>query len=219
MNNDQLLSGDQIAEMGVADWRPLIDALQARFRPADFAAGLEFVNAIGAAAEEAGHHPDIDLRYGLVNVRLTSHDVGGKTARDVDLASRISALAAERGIRADPGAVSRIEISVDTWDAGEIRPFWAAVLGMKDDAERDQVTDPEGDVPTIWFQACEPHPEPHQRFHLDLWVPPEVVLGRVSAAIGAGGTLVADDQAPRFTVLADPQGNRVCLCTHVTRSH
>jgi DNA-binding NarL/FixJ family response regulator len=40
----------------------------------------------------------------------------------------------------------------------------------------------------------------------------------VDAALEAGGTLVSDEAAPRFTVLADPQGNKVCVCTHVGRS-
>ncbi|MGD7706440.1 4a-hydroxytetrahydrobiopterin dehydratase [Microlunatus sp. Y2014] len=189
------LSGDQIVELGVDDWRSMHETLQARFRPADFAAGLEFVNAIGAAADEMDHHPDIDLRYGLVNVRLVSHDVHAKTQRDVDLARRISELAAERGIRSDPAAVSMVEIGLDTWDADEIRPFWQAVLGVSRHLRfTGDLVDPEGHLPTIWFQTCEPHEVPQQRFHLDIRVPPEVAE------------------------LADAQGNKVCVCTHVGRS-
>jgi len=49
-------------------------------------------------------------------------------------------------------------------------------------------------------------------------VPPEVAQERIAAALAAGGTVVSEEAAPRFTVLADPQGNKVCVCTHVGRS-
>ena len=49
-------------------------------------------------------------------------------------------------------------------------------------------------------------------------VPPEIAQERIDAAVAAGGTVVSTDRAPRFTVLADPQGNKVCICTHVGRT-
>ncbi|MGI9018194.1 MAG: 4a-hydroxytetrahydrobiopterin dehydratase [Euzebya sp.] len=214
----QRISGDQIAQMDLADWRSMYQALEARFRTGDFATGLRMVNLIGQAAEEANHHPDIDLRYSHVNIRLISHDIGGKTQRDVDLARQISHIAADLGVEADPACVSRVEIGLDTWDAAEIRPFWQAVLGLRHDTDFDDLRDDEGDLPTIWFQDCEPHPEPHQRFHLDIRVPPEVAGQRIAEALAAGGTLISDTRAPTFTVLADPQGNRICVCTHAERT-
>jgi len=219
MADTQRLSGDQIVEMDLDDWRSMHETLQARFRTGDFATGLELVDGIGAAAEELGHHPDLDLRHGHLNVRLVSHDAGGKTERDVVLARRISALAAALGAVAEPEALSRVEIGLDTWDAEEIRPFWKAVLGLQDhDRFPTDLVDPDGDLPTVWFQESDRHDEPRQRFHLDIRVPPEVAGGRIEAALAAGGTLVSDERAPTFTVLADPQGNKVCVCTHVGRS-
>ena len=218
-NGTELLSGDEIATMGIDDWRSMYGAIEARFRTKNFTTGLEFVNAIGTAAEAVDHHPDIDLRYSLVNVAISSHDVGGKTQRDVDLARQISVLASERGLRADPSSISRLELALDTWDIDAVRPFWAAVLGVPDPGEGDEVRDPEGPHPTIWFQETDEHPEPRQRFHLDIRVPPEVARSRIEAGLAAGGTFVSDEEAPRFTVLADPQGNKICICTHVTRSH
>jgi 4a-hydroxytetrahydrobiopterin dehydratase len=215
---DERLSGDQISTMGLDDWRSMYLALEGRFRPADFAQGLELVNRIGAEAEELNHHPDIDLRWGLVNVRLSSHDIGGKSERDVELARRISRIAAELGITAEPATINRVELGLDTWDAAAIKPFWRAVLGLADSDQYDELVDPNGSTPTIWFQECEPHDEPHQRWHLDVRVPPEEAEGRIAAAVEAGGTVVDDTMAPRFTVLADSQGNRVCVCTHVGRS-
>lgn len=215
--SDELLSGDQVDRLDLDDWRPMYGAIEARFATGDFATGLKLVAAIGEAAETANHHPDLELRNAHVNVLLSSHDVGGKTRRDVDLARRISELAADLGVVAAPAVVQRLELALDTWDVDEVRPFWAAVLAVEDSGD-DEVTDPSRRVPTIWFQQCEPHDDPHQRFHLDLRVPPEVVDDRIAAALAAGGTLVSDREAPRFWVLADAQGNQVCLCTHVTRT-
>ena len=86
----QTLTGHEIEAELLADWRIMFGTLQARFRTGDFATGLRLVQEIGAAAEEMNHHPDLDLRYPTVHVRLSSHDVGGLTQRDVDLARRIS---------------------------------------------------------------------------------------------------------------------------------
>lgn len=204
--------------MGLDDWRSMHETLQTRFRTGTFATGLALVERIGAAAEAMDHHPDLDLRYTHLNVRLSSHDVGGKTQRDVELARRISALAADLGVRADPVAVSRVEIGLDTWDAEEIRPFWQAVLALEVHPRfPTDLRDPQGDLPTLWFQQTERHDPPRQRFHLDLRVPPEVASERIAAAVAAGGSVVDDSRAPRFTVLADPQGNKVCVCTHIGR--
>lgn len=195
------------------------ETLQARFRTGDFGTGLAMVQRIGAAAEEANHHPDLDLRYTHLNVRLVSHDVEAKTQRDVDLARRISEIAAELGVTSDPASISRVEIGLDTWDAEEIKPFWTAVLGLDEHPRfSDDLRDTEGDLPTLWFQRTEQHDEPRQRFHLDIRVPPEVAEERIAAALAAGGTVVSREREPRFVVLADPQGNKVCVCTHLGRS-
>jgi 4a-hydroxytetrahydrobiopterin dehydratase len=58
----------------------------------DFAAAMEFVNQIAAIAEEADHHPDIDVRYNRVLLGLESHDAGGITSRDVSMVKKIDGL-------------------------------------------------------------------------------------------------------------------------------
>ena len=73
--------------------------------------------------------------------------------------------------------------------------------------------DPTARCPTLWFQETEPHETPRQRFHLDIWVPHDVARARIAAALEAGGTLVSDTEAPSFTVLADADGNKACVCT------
>jgi 4a-hydroxytetrahydrobiopterin dehydratase len=58
----------------------------------DFASALDFVNAVGAAAEAANHHPDIDIRWNTVNLSLSTHSSGGITMLDLALAAAIDRL-------------------------------------------------------------------------------------------------------------------------------
>jgi 4a-hydroxytetrahydrobiopterin dehydratase len=215
---NRVLSFAEVEAAGLTDWRQLFEALRTRFKTGGFNQGVELVTRIAELADEADHHPDVDLRYPHVNIAIFSHDVFAVTARDIDLARAISAAAAELGIEADPTANAVVEIALDTWDHTEIKPFWAAVLGLVDSPETDRaVYDPSGSQPTLWFQRTTPHAEPRQRFHLDIRVPPEVADARIAAALAAGGVLVSDAQAPRFTVLADAQGNKVCVTTGLDR--
>ena len=61
---------------------------------ADFLHAMAFVNHVAQLAEQAGHHPDIDIRYNTVKLALVSHDAGGITARDADMARQLNLLAA-----------------------------------------------------------------------------------------------------------------------------
>ena len=68
-------------------------AIQRSFQFADFAAAMQFVNRVADAAEQANHHPDIDIRYSKVLLVLFSHDSGGVTKRDIRMAERINQIA------------------------------------------------------------------------------------------------------------------------------
>jgi 4a-hydroxytetrahydrobiopterin dehydratase len=208
MTTTTTLTYADVEAADLPDWRWLLGALHAHFATGDFATGLAFVNEIGAMAEEANHHPDLELQYPHVRVKLMSHDASGVTARDLDLARRISATARERGITAEPSALSALEICLDTADEEGITPFWRAVLGADASAE---------ELPMLWFQQTDRRDEPRQRFHVDVTVPPEIAQQRIDAALAAGGTLVSDDHAPSFTVLADPEGNKACISTPLDR--
>ena len=70
-------------------WQRHGDEIRRTFAFADFKESLAFVNRVGALAEQLDHHPDIDIRYAKVTLALTTHDAGGLTARDFELASRI----------------------------------------------------------------------------------------------------------------------------------
>jgi len=59
----------------------------------DFVAAMKFVNAVAKLAEQAWHHPDIDIRWNKVALALTTHDQGGLTAKDFALAKKFDAAA------------------------------------------------------------------------------------------------------------------------------
>lgn len=198
---------------GLDDWRVLARSLHAVFATGTFAAGLELVERIAAAAEAVDHHPDVTLTYPRVLVGLTTHDAGGLTDRDVDLARTISAIARDLDVTAEPARPAALEVAIDAIDIGPVRRFWQAVYGLDGRPEGDEVVDPTGQLPTLWFQQMDaPRPQ-RNRIHLDVLVPHDVVAGRLAAALAAGGRLVHDGEAPSFWVLADPEGNEVCLCT------
>lgn len=74
----------------VPSWRHEGNEIVRTFQYPDFRAALAFVNRAGDLAEAAGHHPDIDIRYNKVRLALTTHDAGGLTEKDFDLAARIN---------------------------------------------------------------------------------------------------------------------------------
>lgn len=84
---------------GVEDWQVLDSGeVGAVFKTGSFARGVDLVARIGALADAANHHPDVDLRYPSVTVRLSTHEIGGLSERDVALAREISVAAQEMGI-------------------------------------------------------------------------------------------------------------------------
>jgi 4a-hydroxytetrahydrobiopterin dehydratase len=73
--------------VSVPDWQIESGELVRTFLFKDFRASLAFVNKVGDLAEAAGHHPDIDIRYNKVRLGLVTHDAGGITQKDFDLAA------------------------------------------------------------------------------------------------------------------------------------
>jgi 4a-hydroxytetrahydrobiopterin dehydratase len=68
-------------------WQVENGELTRTFTFKDFLAALAFVNRLGERAEKAGHHPDVDIRYNRVRLGLVTHDAGGLTEKDFDLAA------------------------------------------------------------------------------------------------------------------------------------
>lgn len=104
------------------------------------------------------------------------------------------------------------EIAIDTNNAALLRPFWTTALNYQEQVTDEgavDLVDPAGRGPTIWFQHV---PEPKttkNRLHLDIKVSPTQRAALTEHLIALGGTVVSS--FPRFTVLADAEGNEVCL--------
>jgi 4a-hydroxytetrahydrobiopterin dehydratase len=90
-----LLSDEEIeARLGdVEGWSRDGDAIVREFERGDFVGSVRFVDAIVGPAEELGHHPDVEISWATVTVRISTHSEGGLTAADFELAARIDALA------------------------------------------------------------------------------------------------------------------------------
>ncbi|WP_345788869.1 VOC family protein [Salinibacterium xinjiangense] len=196
------------ASDGVEDWRVVFDGVQTFFATGSFAKGVELVEVVGLLADAADHHPDVDLRYAGVTVRLFTHEVGDISNRDVALAQQISIAARELGIAADPSKVQTVQVSIDALDTAGVLPFWSAVLGYDRFGDED-VVDPLSRGPWLTFQQMdEPRPQ-RNRIHIDVSVPRDQAEARIAAALAAGGRMVTDAHAPSWWTLADAEGNEV----------
>jgi 4a-hydroxytetrahydrobiopterin dehydratase len=82
---------DAAIEAGL-DWRREGDELIKTWSGKDFAEALAYVNRVGEVAEQAGHHPDVEIRWNQVTLRLYTHSVGALTQADIDLATAIDGL-------------------------------------------------------------------------------------------------------------------------------
>jgi len=228
-----MLMGAQIAEAKLTDWRKLAQGLHARYLVDDFCAGTRFVSAVGEAGKALGHYPRVSIGKGYFDLKLSTDDaiyrddkgaehvVEWVTQQDIDLARRITGIAAEHKADADPAAVSHIELGLDTARSATIAPVWAALLTGSAEAQghgspSDEIRDATGRVPNLWFGDANEHGASGQRFHVEVYVAPEVAGQRIADALAAGGTVVDDSNAPALTVIADQDGNRGILCVDVS---
>lgn len=87
-----LLTEAEIQEQAsnLSGWTRQESKLQCSRKFKDFVQAIEFVNKLVEPAESAGHHPDIEISYNKVKLTLTTHDAGGLTQKDFDLAKVIS---------------------------------------------------------------------------------------------------------------------------------
>lgn len=104
------------------------------------------------------------------------------------------------------------EVAIDTNDPARLRLFWATALDYVEHVTGEgavDLVDPAGRGPTIWFQQVPEPKSAKNRLHLDIRVAPSQRAALVEKLITRGGTVVRS--FPRFTVLADPEGNELCL--------
>lgn len=70
-------------------WKVTAKQLRKNYRFKDFATALDFVNKVGAVAEEAGHHPNIEFGWGFVSITLWTHAINGLSENDFILAAKL----------------------------------------------------------------------------------------------------------------------------------
>ena len=221
-----MLSGDQIQDAHLTDWRKLAQGLHARYAVADFAAAARLLASVGDTVEGLGDHLRATVGDGFLDLKLITldavyrdgdgneHEVEWVTEQDLDLARRISGVAAEHGARMDTAGIMNVELALDTAHEDQLAPFWSALLTGGQQARGrgtigNDVRDGDGRVPYLWFQETDEHETPRQRFHLDVFVPHEHAQQRIAAALDAGGVVVSEEDG--FTILADPDGNKACV--------
>jgi 4a-hydroxytetrahydrobiopterin dehydratase len=207
-----LLTDDEVttALADLPGWRYEERALRRTLEAADFATAIGILDAVAVVAEEMDHHPDVDLRYRTLGFGLWTHSASGVTELDVELAHRVSAIAAEHGVHVDDALdhAPELGIGIDCSDPKALIRWWASALRY---VERDGVLhDPAGRGPFVWFQ---PVPEPKagkNRIHLDLLLPRHEAAAKRDLLVALGGRVLAEHET--FWVLADPDGNEVCVC-------
>ncbi|HZC26588.1 MAG TPA: VOC family protein [Actinopolymorphaceae bacterium] len=204
-------------------WRNVLGLLRTSVRVGSLAQAVEVAATVVGSAADVDNRLWVDIRRDRVTLSLQTHAVAATTARDVDLARIVSAAVGELGLRTDaevggePRSVQVLEFAIDALDIPSIRLFWKAVLGYVDEpgssGPEDPLVDPLGHGPALWFQQMDaPRPQ-RNRIHLDVSVPHDEAESRIRAALDAGGTVRSDAAAPAFWVLADAEGNEVCITT------
>ena len=207
----RLSRAEFLATYDLEDWQVLGRAAEAWFEAPTFSAAAAFVAVVAREADDVDHHPDVELRYpGRVHVCITSHDAGGLTDRDGELARAISHRAAAAGLTAQPRASTRVEVVIGAVDIDRVVPFWAAVLGYRSDPAGGLV-DPQGIGPALRFEGRDaPTPVGFGR-RLLVRVAADEAPGRIAAGVAAGGRVILEIPADAAWVLADPEGNEVGL--------
>jgi 4a-hydroxytetrahydrobiopterin dehydratase len=219
------------ASAAVADigWRYLLDDLAVSVPVQSLAQGSAVAAAaVAAGGADADGHLRVDLRPDRVELSVRDRNAGRPTTRDTELAHRIAAAVAGLGLAGSgstsaesPRPVQALEVAIDALDIPGIQPFWKAVLGYVDQFDGDDPTyaivDPAGQLPSLWFQQMDAPRTQRNRVHFDITVAHDEAEPRVRAALAAGGRLVDDSNARAYWVLADAEGNEVCVCAWTGR--
>lgn len=219
-----LTRGAASAAIENSGWRFLLGALATSVTVDSIERAAQVAQeAASACGDDSDDHLWLDLRPSRVEIRLQTASIGRVTETDIELSRRIDAAFGALGLSIG-GATSSdgrrstqtLEIAIDALEIPAVLPFWRAVMGYMTepgDAPGIEVFDPVGQGPTIWFQQMdEPRPQ-RNRIHFDLTVPHDEAQARIDAALAAGGHLVSAEEARAFWILADAEGNEVCICT------
>jgi len=208
------------ASLAIEDlgWRYLLDCLTTAVAVGSLSEAGEVIRvAVDAAGPHADDHLRLRATADRVELTLETRGTFRVTTQDVELARSITKAVRAAGCQtaAHPAdhSVQALAVAIDAMDIPAVRAFWKAVLGYDDVPAPADLVDPSYSGPSVWFQQMDEPRTQRNRVHLDLTVPHDDAVARVEAALAAGGRLVSDDHARAFWVLADPEGNEVCVCT------
>ncbi len=206
----QISDAEFSAADGVTEWRALFWGAKTLYETGDFATGARFVAAVAVEADAVGHAPLIDLRPDTVTVQVITPGVG-LSDLDLELARRISRVASELGLTADPSAVQHVQLAFDAEDPPAVMEFWRAALGYVPVSPTD-IIEPNLIGPTASFHEKK-YVAPRNRIHLDVSLPHDQAEARVAAVLAAGGRILGDRYAPAWWSLIDSEGNVVDIAT------
>lgn len=209
------------AQEQLPDWTVVDGRLEISVRAKDFVQAIEFVNRFTNLAEAQNHHPDFEIRYNTIRMRVVSHDVGGLTDRDLKFATSVNVLIDELGLKRQPEKITRTQVTIVSANVEAIKPFWQAVYYFKVAKDDDNLLLDRSDVlPPIRFRPLSDAPvtsgDDHAtptagNVHFEVYVPASLVKERLQASLEAGGKLLSDAKATDRWELADQDGNRVIL--------
>ena len=211
------------AQEQLPGWTIVDGRLEISVRAQDFTQAIEFVNRFTNFAEAQDHHPDFEVRYNTVRMRVISHDVGHLTSRDVQFATSVDVLIDEMQLKRQPEKITRTQLVLISTDVASIKPFWQAVLGFQEAKNDENVLVDRSDVlPSIRFQQYADSDEAQKddnllgalgQAHLDVFIPADLAQGRVEEALEAGGKLLNATHSPSEWELSDIDGNRAFVRT------
>jgi 4a-hydroxytetrahydrobiopterin dehydratase len=192
----------------VDDWVILHGGPTAVFRTYSLAQSAALAAAI-ADVSGLGPRTVLTAASDRLSVKLT-REVWATESEHIALARAVSEVARTHGAQADRGAVQEVQVAIAA-RADEIDlPFWRAVLGYSPMSD-DNGVDPLGQGSTVWMQELDPAKPLRHAMHIDVSVARDEAEARMSAAVAAGGRIVADAEAPATWILADRAGNKVCI--------
>jgi 4a-hydroxytetrahydrobiopterin dehydratase len=193
--------GDWVVLHGGAMAVFLVSSLGDAARLADALAQLPGIEGAGVLVTIADDQLTVRLTRGLWQLE----------PKHVELARAVSAVARRHGAVADRARAQEVQLAIAVHRETVDVEFWRAVLGYAEQAD-DNAVDPLGHGSTVWLQILDPAKPLRHAMHVDVSVAREQVHARLAAAIAAGGRVVQHWDAPEAWTLADPAGNRVCIC-------
>lgn len=213
------------AQEQLPGWTVVDGRLEISVRAKDFTQAIEFVNRFTNFADAQDHHPDFEVRYNTIRMRVVSHDVGGLTDRDIKFATSVDVLIDEMQLKRQPEKITRTHLVLVSTDVSAIKPFWQAVLNFKEVKDDENMLVDKSDVlpPLRFYQYADASASADDvnlsgafgKAHLDVFVPGDLAETRVQAAIEAGGKLLNETDAPAEWELSDTDGNRVFVRTNL----